>query len=146
MSIGPTRNIPISSFFCISFIRTLNTFVLHILQHSNLCSCLKNISWSGNIKKIPWSSNASDLYFADAQFKSWPWHWLFWQKKIHDFPQSFQANTVKPLFIVFVGGLEKKQWIRENSRCGSHSWNRIRSGTIEIERRIWENELSGNDR
>jgi hypothetical protein len=27
--------------------------------------------------------------------------------------------TVKPLFIVFVGGLEKKRWIRENNRCGS---------------------------
>jgi hypothetical protein len=48
--------------------------------------------------------------------------------------------TVKPLFIVFVGGLKKKQWIRENDRCG------IRSGTIEIERQIRENELSGNDR
>jgi hypothetical protein len=42
--------------------------------------------------------------------------------------------------------LKKKQWIRENNRCGSHSWNRIRSGTIEIERRIRENELSGTDR
>jgi 1-phosphatidylinositol-5-phosphate 4-kinase len=31
------------------------------------------------------------------------------------------SYTVKPLFIVFVGGLEKKQWIRENNRCGSHS-------------------------
>jgi hypothetical protein len=50
---------------------------------------------------------------------------------------------VKPLFIVFV---KKKQWIRENNRRGSHSWNMIRSGTIEIERRIRENELSGNDR
>jgi hypothetical protein len=30
-------------------------------------------------------------------------------------------NTVKPLFTVFVGGLKKKQWIRENNRCGSHS-------------------------
>jgi hypothetical protein len=30
-------------------------------------------------------------------------------------------STVKPLFIVFVGGLKKKQWIRENNRCGSHS-------------------------
>jgi hypothetical protein len=28
--------------------------------------------------------------------------------------------TVKPLFIVFVRGLKKKQWIRENNRCGSH--------------------------
>jgi hypothetical protein len=55
-------------------------------------------------------------------------------------------NTVKPLFIVFVGGLKKKQWIRENNRCRSHSLNRIRSGTIEIERRIRENKLSGNDR
>jgi hypothetical protein len=55
-------------------------------------------------------------------------------------------NTVKPLFIVFVGGLKKKQWIRESNRCGSHSINRIRSGTIEIERWIWENELSGKDR
>jgi hypothetical protein len=34
---------------------------------------------------------------------------------------------------VFVGGLKKKQWIRENNRCRSHSWNRIRSGTIEID-------------
>jgi hypothetical protein len=53
---------------------------------------------------------------------------------------------VKPLSIVFVGGLKKKQWIRENNWCGSHSWNRICSGTIEIEWRIRENELSGNDR
>jgi hypothetical protein len=29
--------------------------------------------------------------------------------------------TVKPLFIIFVGGLKNKQWIRENYRCGSHS-------------------------
>jgi hypothetical protein len=56
------------------------------------------------------------------------------------------ADTVKPLFIVFVGSLKKKQWVRENYRCGSHSWNRIRSGTIEIERWIPENELSGNNR
>jgi hypothetical protein len=55
-------------------------------------------------------------------------------------------STMKPLFIVFVGGLKKKQLIRENNRCGSHSWNRICSGTIEIEGWIWENELSGNDR
>jgi hypothetical protein len=54
--------------------------------------------------------------------------------------------TVKPLFIVFIGGLKKKRWIRENNRCGSCSLNRIRSGTIEIERWIRENELSGNDR
>jgi hypothetical protein len=53
---------------------------------------------------------------------------------------------VKPLFIVWIGGLKKKQWIRENNRCGSHSWNRIWSGTIETEQQIWENELSGNDR
>jgi hypothetical protein len=46
---------------------------------------------------------------------------------------SFKRYTVKPLFIVFVGGLKKKQWIWENNRCGSHSLNRIRSGTIEIE-------------
>jgi hypothetical protein len=32
-----------------------------------------------------------------------------------------KASTVKPLFIVFVGGLKKKQWIWENNRCGSHS-------------------------
>jgi hypothetical protein len=56
------------------------------------------------------------------------------------------AYTVKPLFIVFVWGLKKKQWIQKNNRCGSHSWNRIRSGTIEIEQRIRENELSGNNR
>jgi hypothetical protein len=54
--------------------------------------------------------------------------------------------TVKPLFIVFVWGLKKKQWIWENNRCGSHSWNRICLGIIEIERWIWENELSRNDR
>jgi hypothetical protein len=59
---------------------------------------------------------------------------------------SSKANTVKPLFIVFVGGLKKKQWIRENNRCRSHSWNRICSETTEIERWIQENELSGNDR
>jgi hypothetical protein len=46
----------------------------------------------------------------------------------------------------FCWGLKKKQWIRENNRCGSHNWNRIRSGTLEIEWRIRENELSGNDR
>jgi hypothetical protein len=40
------------------------------------------------------------------------------------------SGTVKPLFIVFLRGLKKKQWIRENNRFGSHSWNRIRSGTI----------------
>jgi hypothetical protein len=57
-----------------------------------------------------------------------------------------KQTTVKPLFIVFVGGLKKKQWIWENNRCGSHSWNRIRSGTMEIEQWIRENELSGNDR
>jgi hypothetical protein len=51
--------------------------------------------------------------------------------------------TVKPLFIVFVGGLKKKRWIRENNRFGSHSLNRIHSGTTEIERWIRENELSG---
>jgi hypothetical protein len=55
-------------------------------------------------------------------------------------------NTVKPLFIGFVGGLKKKQWIQENNRCGNHSWNRIRSGAIEIEWWIREIELSGNDR
>jgi hypothetical protein len=53
---------------------------------------------------------------------------------------------VKPLFIVFVRGLKKKQLIRENNRCWSHSLNRIHSGTLGIERRIRENELSGNDR
>jgi hypothetical protein len=32
---------------------------------------------------------------------------------------SFCANTVKPRFIVFVGGPEKKKrWLRENDRCG----------------------------
>jgi hypothetical protein len=46
----------------------------------------------------------------------------------------------------FRRSLKKKQWIQENNRCGSHSLNRIRSGTIEIEQRIRENELSGNDR
>jgi hypothetical protein len=56
------------------------------------------------------------------------------------------SYTVKPLFIVFVRGLKKKQWIWENNICGSHSWNRIHSGTIEIEGRIRENELSGNNR
>jgi hypothetical protein len=62
-----------------------------------------------------------------------------WQKEVFIY-------TVKPLFIVFVRGLKKSQWIRENNRCRSHSWNRIRSGTIEIERWIQENEFSGNDR
>jgi hypothetical protein len=32
-----------------------------------------------------------------------------------------EYSTVKPLFIVFDRGLKKKQWIRENNRCGSHS-------------------------
>jgi hypothetical protein len=58
----------------------------------------------------------------------------------------FYLYTVKPLFIVFMGGLKKKQWIRENNRCESHSWNRIHSGTIELEWWIWENELSGNNK
>jgi hypothetical protein len=31
------------------------------------------------------------------------------------------SYTVKPLFIVFIGGLKKKQWILENNRCRSHS-------------------------
>jgi hypothetical protein len=31
------------------------------------------------------------------------------------------AITVKPLFIVFIGGLKKKHWIWENNRCRSHS-------------------------
>jgi hypothetical protein len=56
------------------------------------------------------------------------------------------CNTVKPLFIIFVRGLKKKRRIQENNRCGSHSLNRIHSGTTEIERRIRENDLSGNDR
>jgi hypothetical protein len=34
---------------------------------------------------------------------------------------DIHSNTVKPLFIVFIGGLKKKQWIWENNRCGSHS-------------------------
>jgi hypothetical protein len=29
------------------------------------------------------------------------------------------GNTVKPRFVVFVRGLKKKRWIRENYRCGS---------------------------
>jgi hypothetical protein len=28
--------------------------------------------------------------------------------------------TVKPRFIVFVGGPEKKRWLRENDRCGAY--------------------------
>jgi hypothetical protein len=48
-------------------------------------------------------------------------------------PMYTIVNTVKPLFIIFVRGLKKKQWIREKNRCGSLSLNRIRSGTIEIE-------------
>jgi hypothetical protein len=28
---------------------------------------------------------------------------------------------VMAIFIVFVGGLKKKQWIQENNRCRSHS-------------------------
>jgi hypothetical protein len=52
-----------------------------------------------------------------------------------------KCNTVKPLFIVFVWGLKKKQWIWENNSCGSNGLNRIRSGTIEIERRIRESKL-----
>jgi hypothetical protein len=32
---------------------------------------------------------------------------------------TLYTSTVKPLFIVFVGSLKKKQWIRENNRCGS---------------------------
>jgi hypothetical protein len=39
---------------------------------------------------------------------------------INNTPQKIRY-TVKPLFIVFVGGLKKKQWIRENNRCGNHS-------------------------
>jgi hypothetical protein len=35
--------------------------------------------------------------------------------------RRWEVNTVKPLFIVFVRGLKKKQWIWENNRCGSHS-------------------------
>jgi hypothetical protein len=59
------------------------------------------------------------------------------------FPEPADAyrlngNTVKRLFIVFIGGLKKKQRIRENNRCGSHTWNRIHSGIIEIERWIRE--------
>jgi hypothetical protein len=40
---------------------------------------------------------------------------------LSSFAKLWDKNTVKPLFIVFVGGLKKKQWIRENSRCRSHS-------------------------
>jgi hypothetical protein len=41
---------------------------------------------------------------------------------IHVYTDLYEYGiTVKPLFIVFVGGLKKKQWIRENNRCGSHS-------------------------
>jgi hypothetical protein len=57
-----------------------------------------------------------------------------------------ELNTVKPLFIAFVGGLKQKRLMRENNRCGIHSLNIIRSGTTEIGRWIRENELSGNDR
>jgi hypothetical protein len=65
-----------------------------------------------------------------------------------DYTASYPRRwyTVKPLFIVFVGGLKKKRWIRENNRWGRNSLNRIRSGSTEIEWRIRENELSGNDR
>jgi hypothetical protein len=72
---------------------------------------------------------------------------LMWQAVFNasKYSSRYHEITVKPLF-VFVGGLKKKQWIRENNRCRSHSWNRIHSGTIEIERWIRENELSGNDR
>jgi hypothetical protein len=34
---------------------------------------------------------------------------------------NLKNYMVKPLFIVFVGGLKKTQWIRENNRCGTHS-------------------------
>jgi hypothetical protein len=34
---------------------------------------------------------------------------------------SVKSSTVKPLFIVSVWGLKKRQWIQENNRCGSHS-------------------------
>jgi hypothetical protein len=34
-------------------------------------------------------------------------------------PFSPLHNTVKPLFIVFIGGLKKKRWFWENNRCGS---------------------------
>jgi hypothetical protein len=29
-------------------------------------------------------------------------------------------STVKPRFIVFVGGPEKKRWLREKDRCGAY--------------------------
>jgi hypothetical protein len=78
-------------------------------------------------------------YDYDVLHKIWPILEILTKK-------SQDVYTVKPLFIDFVGGLKKKQWIRENNRCGSHRSNRIRSWTVEIERRIRENELSGNDR
>jgi hypothetical protein len=65
--------------------------------------------------------------------------WKCWLFFIVPPPTSDKKHgIVKPLFIVFVGCLKKKQCIRANNRCGSHGWNRIRSGTIEIERRIRE--------
>jgi hypothetical protein len=57
------------------------------------------------------------------------------------------------LGLTFVGTKNSDQQMRENDNwrndlCGYyfHSLNRILSRTIEIERRIWENKLSGNDR
>jgi hypothetical protein len=77
---------------------------------------------------------------------SWPSRHMPVQDLNTEWLVQWKHSTVRPLFIVFVGGLKKKQWIRESNRCGSHSLNRICSGTIEIERQIRENELSGNDR
>jgi hypothetical protein len=54
--------------------------------------------------------------------------------------------------LTFVGTKNSDQQMRENDNSRNdlcrfyfHSLNRILSGTIEIERRIRENELSGND-
>jgi hypothetical protein len=87
----------------------------------------------------------NDVNLPDIELEPSDWS-CSWDESSAEQEIMLEADTVKPLFVVFVGGLKKKQWIRENNRCGSQSLNRIHSGTLEIEGRIWENELSGNDR
>jgi hypothetical protein len=60
--------------------------------------------------------------------------------------QFIYLFTVKYRFIFFIWGPERERWMWESSGRGSHSLNRIYSGTTGIERWIREDYTSGDDR
>jgi hypothetical protein len=50
-----------------------------------------------------------------------------------------RRNTVKPQFIVFIGGPEKEQWLQENNRC----WGLYKAGLVQRPQKY--NNGFGND-